>query len=407
MKTYQRWSLMLLTTLFFTGCGGSGSSSGGNNTESKAGDLVSVTKLSTRTRTEITTTLGSLAGLITPAYTVDTYKVIYKTADTKGDIIRVSGLMVVPQKSSGASSPRIANHHGTIFLNQSAPSFNHQAFSESVIAASLGYIVTDPDYIGYGESAGQVHPHTHKETLAGASIDLLRASKFWLEQQNIAVNGQLFLTGYSEGGFAALAVQKVIQEELANEFTVTASVPAESAYNILETSQIQPDTQVFTFLFYGYITKAYDEIYELNLLSDMIRSEYFNAVNTLYDGTHSGAAISASLPPLNSSADRFFNRDFLQRFNNGEVPELSNRFTENTIHDWIPSAPTRFFHGRDDRVVAFDPVAQMVQTMQSEGAPDVALVECDAGGLPTTHANCFTPALLYSAQFFGQFANDL
>jgi len=45
--------------------------------------------------------------------------------------------------------------------------------------------------------------------------------------------------------------------------------------------------------------------------------------------------------------------------------------------------------------------------MQTNGAPNVALVECDAGGAATSHANCAIPALLFSAGFFAQFATDL
>jgi len=400
--SYQ-WLLPILLLIFISACGGGSS----KTTPTKAGDLISVDKLSTRTMGEIQTELGSIATLIAPRYDVDTYKVIYKTADTKGVLIDVSGLLTIPKKDAGVASPRLSLHHGTILKNQEAPSFNHQAFSTAVIAASLGYITTEADYIGYGESAERIHPHTQKDTLSGAAIDLLRASKTWLMQQNIAQNKQLFLGGYSEGGYTTLAVQKRIQEDLSNEFTVTASVPAESAYNITATSQLRPDDRVYTFLFYAYIMKAYDKTYELSLLPDMIRSEYFNVVNTYFDATHSATKINALLPPLNSFADNFFKKDFLQRYNNGEITKLNERFAENDLHDWVPSAPTRFFHGRDDRIVPFQPVAELVQDMQNQGAPDVQLIECYAGGRPTTHANCSIPAMLSSINFFAQYASDL
>ncbi len=403
MRYLYQWFLPVLLLIFITACGGSSS----KTIPTKAGDLVSISKLSTRTMGEIQTGLGGIATLIALRYDVDAYKVIYKTTDTKGKLINVSGLLTVPKKDAGVTSPRLSLHHGTILENKEAPSFNHQAFSTAVIAASLGYIVTEADYIGYGESAGRIHPHTQKETLSGAAIDLLRASKTWLMQQNIAQNKQLFLGGYSEGGYTTLAVQKRIQESLSEEFTVTASVPAESAYNITATSQLQPDDKVYKFLFYAYIMKSYDEIYELNLLSEMIRDSYFNVVNSYFDATHSAAKISALLPPLNSFADDFFKRDFLQRYNNGEISKLNKRFAENDLHDWIPNAPTRFFHGQDDRIVPFKPVEKLVQDMQNKGAPDVKLIKCYAGGASTTHSNCAIPAMLYSISFFAQYATDL
>jgi pimeloyl-ACP methyl ester carboxylesterase len=396
------WFLPILLFTFVTGCGGSA-----KDVPITAGDLVSITKLSTRSMEEIKTSLGDAAALVSIRYNVDNYNVIYKTIDSNGNLINVSGLLSVPKKGIGISSPRLSFHHGTILENKDAPSFNHHAFSTTVIAASLGYIVTEADYIGYGESANQIHPYMQKDTLSGAAIDLLRASKTWLMQQNISPNKQLFLGGYSEGGYTTLAVQKRIEEELVDEFTVTASVPAESAYNLSLTSLIQPDDTVYSFIFYAYLIKAYDEIYTLDILSDAIRNEYFTIVDTYFDATHSSEDIVTLLPALNSPADSFFEREFLQQYNRGETITLSQRFAENDLHDWVPTAPTRFYHGRDDLIVPFEPVEQLVQTMQSKGAPDVELIECDANGDATTHQNCFFPAMIYSVGFFANYATDL
>ena len=38
-------------------------------------------------------------------------------------------------------------------------------------------------------------------------------------------NGQLFITGYSEGGYTTLSAQKLIEEEHPYEFNITASAP--------------------------------------------------------------------------------------------------------------------------------------------------------------------------------------
>lgn len=402
MQYFYKGSVSILFVILLTACGGSSTT-----VPPMAGDLVSVTKLSTRTMTEIQASLGLTAVLIPPRYDVDNYKVIYKTPDSKGELINVSGLLSIPQKSAGTTSPRLSLHHGTILENQEAPSFNHQSLSLSVISASLGYIVTEADYIGYGESADQIHPYMQQDTLSGAAIDLLRASKTWTMQQNIAQNKQIFLGGYSEGGYTTLAVQKRMQQELANEFSVTASFPAESAYNLTLTAQIQPDDIVYTFVFYAYVMKAYNEIYELELLPEIIRNKYFNIVNTYFDAHHSTAEIITALPEINSRADSFFTRNFLQRFNAGEIATLSERFAENDLHDWVPTAPTHFFHGRDDRVVPFKPVEALVATMQNNGAPDVQFVGCNAGSKPTTHGNCFLPAMFYAIGFFAQYATDL
>ncbi len=407
MKPYQRntsFFLVIIITGLLNACGGA---NGTPVSSSFTGELISVSKLSTRSKVAINNSLLSQgATQISAQYDVDTYKVLYKTRDTQGELITVSGLMTIPKKSAGMSSPLLSYQHGTILLDGDAPSFNHQAYDTEVIAASLGYIVVSPYYIGYGESAGRMHPHTHAETLAGTSIDLIRAGKTWLAQQSIKENKQLFLMGYSEGGYATYAMQKQIQETLSDEFTVTASMPSASAYNLTETKDIMIDGSVNTFLFYGYIIKSMDFSYQLNQLSSMIQTPYLNVLNNFYDGKHSGSEITSALPPSGSLASDFFTPDYYQKLIDGEQTLVTDKLAENNIDGWIPTAPTRFFQNKQDELVPFSPVVNLVNTLKSQGA-DVDLIECYANGLETTHGNCFLPSMFYTATFFKQYARDL
>ena len=45
----------------------------------------------------------------------------------------------------------------------------------------------------------------------GPPIDHLAFSKKWLGQQNIPLNSQLFLTGYSQGGYVTMAMHKALE----------------------------------------------------------------------------------------------------------------------------------------------------------------------------------------------------
>jgi pimeloyl-ACP methyl ester carboxylesterase len=367
---------------------------------------VSVKKLSTRTTSEINTVLAQFSNRISALYDVDNYEVLYKTTDPQGNVITVSGLMSIPKKAASAKSPRISYQHGTIFLDKDAPSKNHGVLDYEVMAASFGYIVTSPDYIGYGASAQQPHPHTHEKTLVDTSLDLIRASKTWLKQQSIKENGQLFLMGYSEGGYATYAIQKKIEQQLANEFTVTASVPAASAYNLTTTIDTLLNNPVDTFLFYGFIIKGYDDAYQLGQIPDMIKQPYADVLENLYDRKHSGKQINAKLPPAGSRADVFFKADYLQKLKNHQSTPLTDKLAENNIDNWLPQAPTRFFQNPQDELVPFQPVENMALNLRNQGA-DVDLVVCDANGAVTSHGNCFVPSLFFTTEFFLQFATDL
>jgi len=155
--------------------------------------------------------LGRKAPAIAPRYDVTNHRLIYYTIDGQGLPIKASGLVSVPVKAPGAPSPVLSYQHGTLFNDARAPS-NHAVASEVVVAlASLGYIVVAADYVGYGVSRGALHPYLLAEPSAAAVLDLLTAAQSWRHQAGIADNGQLFLTGYSEGGYVTLAAHRAMQ----------------------------------------------------------------------------------------------------------------------------------------------------------------------------------------------------
>ena len=50
------------------------------------------------------------------------------------------------------------------------------------------------------------------------------------------INNQLFLAGYSAGGYATVATHRTMQQQYPGEFTVTAAAPAAGAYDMYETA---------------------------------------------------------------------------------------------------------------------------------------------------------------------------
>ena len=103
----------------------------------------------------------------------------------------------MPQSLRAAPAPVLSYQHGTIFRDAEAPSNNAVPGEVSVILASLGYVVVAPDYVGFG-AARHAPPLSLSAPTAAAVVDLLTASKVWRAQNQVADNGQLFLTGYSK-----------------------------------------------------------------------------------------------------------------------------------------------------------------------------------------------------------------
>ena len=78
----------------------------------------------------------------------------------------------------------------------------------------------------------------HAATLASATVNMNRAARKFLADPGISrtTNGQFFLTGYSEGGYATLATQRLMQQSLPAEFPVTASEPGAGPYDMTGTT---------------------------------------------------------------------------------------------------------------------------------------------------------------------------
>ena len=169
-------------------------------------------------------------------YSVDTYKIVYETTDVDGSATVASGAFCIPVSPECQGFPIAVYEHGTSLRKVDVPSEDIQETYIGRIFAAGGYQVVMPDYLGMGESPG-LHPYCHGESEATATLDMIRAvreAQFLGEIPGMEPdNGELFLTGYSQGGHAAMATHKHIEENnLLEEFNVIASAPCSGPYEI-------------------------------------------------------------------------------------------------------------------------------------------------------------------------------
>ena len=210
-------------SLLLAACGGSGGSSPEKPIEpvepvvlpvTGPGELKSATALKLLSASEIQaaiTAAGPKAPSVTARYAVQTWRLSYLTVDASGASVEASALVCIPAKPSGSRSPVLSYQHGTTTKDAEAPS-NHATPDEAaVVMASAGYIVVAADYVGYGASKGRPHPYLLSAPTAAAVNDLLTAARYWRYSQGIKDNRQLFLGGYSEGGYASVAAFRALQ----------------------------------------------------------------------------------------------------------------------------------------------------------------------------------------------------
>ncbi len=140
----------------------------------------------------------------TNAYGYKAVKITYKTVgqDDNSSVV-ASGLLTIP---TGMRTPSmICDNHGTIFRDSEAPT-NVEVSSGTpdlklaiVMTSYAGFVGIYPDYIGFGDSNGTVHPYILKKAAARSSVDMIKASMEYMTKNNISFDKKLYISGYSEG----------------------------------------------------------------------------------------------------------------------------------------------------------------------------------------------------------------
>ena len=180
-----------------------------------------------------TSTIGSKAfgDSFPPAkYPVKLYRVTYSSVipELSNRPVIASGLIAIPENGSD-SMPLLMYQHGTTFSKTEAPSFPENSMETKIIIsrfASQGYIVACADYFGKGMS-DLPDSYLVLNSTQQACVDMLFAAKSILTAIKIKP-GSLFLTGWSQGGWATLVFLKKLESlGIAVTATSTASAPAD------------------------------------------------------------------------------------------------------------------------------------------------------------------------------------
>lgn len=327
---------------------------------------------------------GSLATSVTPLYDVANYRLSYRTLDRESKEIVASGLVSVPLKVAGARSPLLSLQHGTIHRDEEAPSNHATADDPAVILASLGFIVIAPDYVGYGASKGAPHPYLLAAPSAAIVIDLLTASQTWRQREGVLDNGQLFLAGYSEGGYVTVAAHRDMQAQASPHLQqLVAVVPGAGPYHVRVTL---------------------DELLRIVRNENPVIGALLNPGLLRFLGSDIRREVRELLLKqlLPDDGDIVFDTRVLDYYLADDEAALER---EVNVHAWAPVARVRLFHGRDDRTVPYPAAAQTLQAMQARGAADVSLTDCTAQ--PSSHLGCVPPYLAFLLAQLSARARDL
>lgn len=327
---------------------------------------------------------GNMAELV--KHGVTTYRIIY-TTPYKGSPIQASGVLYVPDGLS-QPAPLISLQHGTTFVEKDAPSVNG-GFSGMEYFAAAGYIAFMPDFIGYGASAEVFHPYYDRKHSASSVIDGIKSVKELLNQKMIPHNDQIFLAGYSEGGYVTLAAAQEMEENSEHGLKVTAVAAGAGGYDMEEMLRSVISSRHYTYPSYlSFVLMAYNITNDWNKpLNYFFQEKYAELLPTLMDGDHDGWQINAG---LTSEVSRLLNGKFYAGLSDpeGEV-ELKQALKENSVSGWKTSLPIRLYHGTRDEIIPAQNSEVTLGNFQKLGSENVSLTLIPGG----THGSSFLPML--------------
>ena len=336
---------------------------------------------------------------ITPQYGVVVRKIVYETVDPLGGKTTASGVLVLPQ-GMAAAKPLLVYQHGTIIQTNAAPSSTISSEAMVGVAfASTGYAAVVADFLGLGESPG-FHPYLHARTEAAAAIDLMRAARTWCAANATALNGQIFLCGYSQGGHAALALHRELETFHTNEFSITASAPMAGPYDLsgATTTDFLSGRTMPNPYYFPYLLKACQTVYQISgSFSNLLQAPYATTLPPLLDGAHSGGQINAVLP---SDPLLILKPEQAAAFRTNTVGNpIRVALRDNDLCDWTPVSPLRLYHCHADQDVVYANSVTAYTRFQARGATQVQLID-PAPAINYGHGDGFAPCMTLAKAWF-------
>jgi len=298
--------------------------------------------------------VANLKPLVTSDISI--YKIVYKTT-INGNQINASGLICVP-KTPG-TYPVLSFQNGTNTVNASAPSESPLSSSYQLVEliASMGYIVVIADYPGFGESADIPHPYLIAEPTVKSLVDLLYSVKEVVgsEFPGVTLKNEYYLLGYSQGGWATLALHKALEQDYSTDFNLKGSSCGAGPYDILQLLQGMINKSTYPMPVYlAYIVHAYSLYNQFtNTASDIFNEPYASRVDHLFTGLLTSDQINSQ---LTTSITDLINADFLTGFMaSANYSSVRNALINNSVAAWHTYKPVLLVHGGNDTQV--DPVS--------------------------------------------------
>lgn len=332
-------------------------------------------------------------------YDVDVYDVQYCTTYGDSSCVMASGVYFVPIQPK-KPAPLLIYNHGTSTRKERHLGYNGED-QICLMFATDGYAVCEPDYVGLGHGERR-HLYIHADSEANAGIDMMKAVKELDSIVGLQRDPMIFVSGYSQGGHAAMAVTRKLQEKYAGQYKVTASSPMSGPYDL---DGVQADVMFEEYTqphYLPYLLLGYNEVYKLfkqdKFYDTVFSEEYRDVVKGAFDGSYSHGAINDMLPEVPKD---MLSDSLVHLFVNDPEFIFKKVLVENSMDNWVPEMPMQICYCTGDEEVTYKNAIIAHEYMTKNGAENVKLRR--VAGDKFTHRKCADWAVLYTKMYFDSF----
>jgi hypothetical protein len=372
----NKWLLValfvLIASVLFSGCNHDNSVDNPVPV-AKRGDLIKVEQRAEFSPDVLNALALSYGLTLNIDFSVKAYRIEYRTVDLNEIPIIASGLLIVPVKND--TLPIVSYQHPTCFTkSEGAYSDIASIFAEGYGPALYGMAVFISDYIGFGASSAAFHPYLIKKAYGNACVDMLRAGCSFFDSSSIKYDKNIFLMGYSEGGYATIALANEIEQYYNGEFSIKACSAGGGAYNIIKTTEYYTNADTAAYPAYlAYVLKSYKEYFNIGIGIDAVFNMPYSArIDSLFDGYHSGEEINEA---LSYKPQELFRASFINGFNGSEFQSLKNPLTSNSIYEFLPEAPLLLGHAKYDECVPYFNSLDFYNSLMENGKTNVVMID--------------------------------
>ena len=295
-------------------------------------------------------------------YGVRSFRLVYRTVDSRGRPTTASGLMVLPA-GGGRQLTVVSYTHGTEIYRGDAPSMQPAGFgpAPAYTFAAAGFAVSAPDYLGLGTGPG-LQPYLDLPSETTAALDMLRAVRHYLTGHGETARRDVLATGFSQGGPAALALGRALQDGADPWFRIGALAPISGPYDLPgaeapaiadgDLVRLNPDPRLgakYSVLYAAFGLVALNRVHHVySSPAQVFQEPYAGTIEALLNGDHTERELVAGTPAQLS--DLLTPRGFAMLRQPAGAFEAALE-TDSSSCDWIPQVPARLYMATGDEQV--------------------------------------------------------